>query len=107
MTFDVESRLLIMSPDEMRELALRGANDRALDALVGQAAQLCMEAHSSLAHSIAAERPKLSTSVVLARHRRRWRWHLMLWGIFVPLGVLSLIFFGTAIARLVTVLLWP
>jgi len=107
MTLDVESRLLVMSPDEIRELADRGANEQGLDTLLGQAAQLCVDAQAALAHSIAAEQPKLLTSVVLARHRRRWRWHLMLWGIFVPLGVLSLIFFGTAIARLVTVLLWP
>jgi len=107
MTLDDEPRLLVMSPEEIRELAQRYASDGKVDALAGQAAQLCMEAHAALAHSIAAERPKLLTSVVLARHRRRWRWHLMLWAIFVPLGALSLIFFGAAIARLVTVLLWP
>ena len=48
------------------------------------------------AMSLAAEHPQTLTSVVLAQYKRRWRWRLLLVGVFVPLALLVLALFGSA-----------
>jgi hypothetical protein len=102
----IEAQFLTLSADEIRELERAGTGSAQLDEQLREAAQLCLQCDAALAGSLAAERPKLLTSVVLARHKRRWRWHAMLWGIFIPLGILVLMLFGTAIVALVTAFLW-
>ena len=99
MTYDIEERLLTASAAEIRELQL--------DPLMREAAELCVQSQVALASALAAECPRTLTTVVLARHRRRWKWRLLVCGIFVPLAVLVLILSGTAIAALVTAFLWP
>lgn len=104
---DIEAQLLVLSANEIRDLA-RGTGDAAqLDALMREAAELCLQSQVVLASSLAAEHPRTMTEVVLARHRRRWKWRLLVCGVFIPLAVLALILSGTAIAALVTALLWP
>jgi hypothetical protein len=103
---NIESRLLTLSSDEIRELERSDNAGSRLDAELREAVELCLQCDAALAASLAAERPKLLSAVVLARHRRRWRWHAMLWGMFIPLGVVSLLLFGTAIVALVTAFLW-
>jgi hypothetical protein len=107
MTHDIEEKLLVLSRDEIRELT-RGSGDGApLDALMREAAELCLHSQAALASALAAELPRTMTPVVLARHRRRWKWRVMVCAVFIPLAVLALILSGTAIAALVTAFLWP
>ncbi|HEY2897694.1 MAG TPA: hypothetical protein VGJ12_11185 [Gemmatimonadaceae bacterium] len=107
MTYDVEEQLLIGSVDEIRELSRRSGDEMQLDPLMREAAELCVQSQVELAGALAAELPRTLTAVVLARYRRRWKWRLLVCGIFVPLAVLALILSGTAIAALVTAFLWP
>lgn len=107
MSHALEEKLLTGSADEVRELC-DSANDNAgLDAHIREAAELCLRSHLALARSLGAELPPTLTAVVLARHRRRWKWRLLLCGVFIPLAVLGLVLSGTAIAALVTAFLWP
>ena len=107
MSHDIEEQLLTGSADEIRELRHRPDDGSPLDALMREAAELCVESQSALASSLAAEHPRTVTEVVLARHRRRWKWRLLLCGVFIPLALLVLVLSGTAIAALVTAFLWP
>ena len=107
MRYDIEEQLLIGSAEEIRELSRRSGSDIQLDPLMRDAAELCLQSQVALASALAAEHPRTLTAVVLARHRRRWKWRLLVCGIFVPLAVLALILSGTAIAALVTAFLWP
>jgi hypothetical protein len=106
MTHTIEEQLLILSADEVRELQQRDGSDVQLDATLREAAELCLQSHALLAGSLAAEQPGTPTSVVLARHRRRWHWHLLLWVVFLPLGILALMLMATTIAALVTAFFW-
>ncbi len=107
MTHDIEAQLLVLSPDEVRELRHLPENGAQLDAPMREAAELCLQSQAALAASLAAEHPRTITEVVLARHRRRWKWRLLVCAVFIPLVVLALILSGTAIAALVTAFLWP
>jgi hypothetical protein len=107
MSHDIEEQLLIGSEDEVREIRRMTSEAAPLDALMREAAELCEQAQVALASSLAAEHPRTITEVVLARHRRRWKWRLLLCGVFIPLAVLALVLSGTAIAALVTAFLWP
>ena len=107
MTHDIEAQLLVLSPDEVRELARGSGDGTQLDALMREAAELCLQSQAALAASLAAEHPRTITEVVLARHLRRWKWRLLVCAVFIPLVVLALILSGTAIAALVTAFLWP
>jgi len=102
-----EEKLLTGSADEIRELRLADHQRTPLDAELREAAELCLQSHAALASSLGAELPRTLTAVVLARHRRRWKWRLLLCGVFIPLAVLALVLSGTAIAALVTAFLWP
>jgi hypothetical protein len=106
MTHNIEEQLLILSADELRELRQRDGDDVQLDADLRDAAELCLQSHASLASSLAADHPGTPTSVLLARHRRRWHWHVLLWGVFLPLGVLALALLATTVAALVTAFFW-
>jgi hypothetical protein len=106
MIHDIEQQLLVLPASEIRELERRAGEGLQLDALMREAAELCLESQAALASSLAAERPRQLTSVVLARYRRRWRWRLLFLGVFVPVGVLLLTLFGTAVWALVTAVLW-
>jgi hypothetical protein len=105
MTHNIERSLLLLSPDEIREMAQSG-DAEPLDPLMRQAVELCSQSHVALASSLAAERPRTLTSVVLARHSRRWRWRFLLLAVFLPMSILGLMLFGTAIAALVTAFFW-
>jgi hypothetical protein len=107
MTHEIEAQLLVLSPDEIRELAHGSTDGTQLDALMREAAELCVQSQLALASALAAELPRTLTSVALARHHRRWKWRLLLCGVFIPLTALALILSGTAIAALVTAFLWP
>ena len=107
MSHDIEEQLLIGSAEEIRELHRTALGGSLPDALMREAAELCEQAQVALASSLAAEHPRTITEVVLARHRRRWKWRLLLCVVFIPLAVLTLILSGTAIAALVTAFLWP
>ena len=102
----VADHLLVLSMEEIRELERPSENGARLDAQLRDAAELCAQAQIALASSLMAEHPRTLTSVVLARYRRRWRWRLMFWCIFVPLGVSVLALFGSTVAALVTAFLW-
>ena len=92
-------------PEEIRKLEQSGINGEQLEPVLREAAALCVESQSALASSLTAmERPRTRTSVVLARRGRRWRWRLLL--VFVPMIVIGLLLFGTAIAALVTAFFW-
>jgi hypothetical protein len=105
-TSHVEEQLLVASTDEIRDLERRVADDAQMDALLREAAELCLQSQTALASSLAAEHPRQLTAVVLARYRRRWRWRLMLVGLFVPLGLVVLALFGSTMAALVSAFLW-
>lgn len=107
MSHDIEEKLLTGSVDEIRELRLADHRSAQFDAELREAAELCLQSHVALASSLAAELPRTLTAVVLARHRRRWKWRLLLFVVFIPLVVLTLVLSGTAIAALVTAFLWP
>jgi hypothetical protein len=107
MSHDIETQLLTASADEIQALRNRTPGDAVLDALGQEAAELCVQSQAALASSLAAELPRTLTSVALARHRRRWKWRLLLCGVFLPLAILALVLSGTAIAALVTAFLWP
>jgi methylmalonyl-CoA mutase cobalamin-binding subunit len=107
MSQDIEEQLLIGSADEIQELRHAMGDGSPPDSLMREAVELCERAQIALASSLAAEHPRTITEVVLARHRRRWKWRLLLCGVFIPLAVLALILSGTAIAALVTAFLWP
>jgi hypothetical protein len=107
MSHDIETQLLTASADEIQALRNRTPGDAVLDALGREAAELCVQSQAALASSLAAELPRTLTSVALARHRRRWKWRLLLCGVFLPLAILALVLSGTAIAALVTAFLWP
>ena len=107
MSHDIEERLLTGSTDEIRELRHTPHEGSLLDELMREAAELCVQSQAALTSSLAAEHPRTITEVVLARHRRRWKWRLLLCAVFIPLAVLVLVLSGTAIAALVTAFLWP
>jgi hypothetical protein len=107
MSHEIEAQLLVLSTSEIRDLALRSDDGARLDPLMREAAELCLQSQIALAGSLAAEQPRTMTEVVLARHRRRWKWRLLVCGIFIPLAVVALVLSGTAIAALVTAFLWP
>jgi hypothetical protein len=107
MTHEIEAQLLVLSPDEIRKLAHGSTDGTQLDALMREAAEVCVQSQLALASALAAELPRTLTSVALARYHRRWKWRLLLCGVFIPLTVLALILSGTAIAALVTAFLWP
>jgi hypothetical protein len=104
---DIEEQLLVRSPDEIRELRRLADEEGQLDAQMREAAELCLQSQTALADSLAAEHPRTLTEVALARHRRRWKWRLLVCAVFIPLAALALILSGTAIAALVTAFLWP
>jgi hypothetical protein len=104
---DIEEKLLTGSADEILELRDSAGDDAQLDAQMREAAELCLQSHLALASSLGAELPRTLTEIVLARHRRRWKWRLLLCVVFIPLAVLALVLSGTAIAALVTAFLWP
>jgi hypothetical protein len=107
MNYDIETQLLTASPDEIRALRNGTAVGMELDALASEAAELCVLSQAALASSLAAELPRTLTTVALARHRRRWKWRVLLCVVFIPLAVLALVLSGTVIAALVTAFLWP
>lgn len=98
--------LLVASGDEMVMLERRVRDAGQLDGLLHDAVVLSIAAQAALAESVGAARPRELTTVVIARHKRRWRFRLLLVGIFVPLGALTLALFGTAIWALVTAFVW-
>jgi uncharacterized membrane protein YfcA len=106
MTRDLDEQLLVSSTDEIRALERCLDDGQLMDPMLREAAELCLRSHMALASSLAAEHPRQLTSVVLARHRRRWRWRLLLVGLFAPLGLLVLALFGSAVAALVTAFIW-
>jgi hypothetical protein len=106
MTRDLDEQLLVSSTDEIRALEHRLDDGRLLDPLLREAAELCLQCQMALAGSLAAEHPRQLTAVVLARHRRRWRWRLLLAGLFAPLGLLVLALFGSTVLTLVTAFIW-
>jgi hypothetical protein len=106
MTRDLDEQLLVSSTDEIRALERRLGDGELHDPLLHDAAELCLQSQMALASSLAAEHPRQLTEVVLARYRRRWRWRLMLVGLFVPLGVVVLALFGSTVVALVTAFLW-
>ena len=77
-----------------------------MDPLLRQALELCLDSQWALASSIAAERPRTLTTVIVARQRRRWEWRLLLLAVFVPWALLCIVLFGSAIAALVTAFFW-
>lgn len=98
--------LLIASNDDLRSLATRLREQPDADALFGDAVELSLAARETLTSSIAAEHPHVPASVVIARHKRRWRFRALFWGIFVPLGAVALVLFGLASFGLVTAFIW-
>jgi hypothetical protein len=106
MTRDLDEQLLVSSTDEIRALKCRVGDGQPLDPLQREAAELCLQSEMALASSLAAEHPRQPTEVVLARYRRRWRWRLMLVGLFIPLGLVVLALFGSTVVALVTAFLW-
>lgn len=98
--------LLIASNDDLRSLVTRLREQPEADTLFRDAAELSLAARETLTSSIAAERPHVPASVVIARHRRRWRFRAFFWGIFVPLGAVGLVFFGLGFFGLVTAFIW-
>jgi uncharacterized membrane protein YfcA len=106
MTLNIEEQLLIWSADEIRELERRSGDELRMDPLLREAAELCVQSQTALATSLAAEHPRTLTSVILARQKRRWRWRLLLWGMFVPLAIIVLALFGSTVAALLTSFLW-
>jgi hypothetical protein len=106
MTRDLDEQLLVSSADEIRALERRLGDGRLLDPLLHEAAELCLQSEMALASSLAAEHPRQLTAVVLARHRRRWRWRMLLVGLFIPLGLVVAALFGSTVVALVTAFLW-
>jgi hypothetical protein len=106
MTHDLDAQLLVSSTDEILALERRLDDGRLMDPLLREAAELCLQSHMALASALAAEHPRQLTAVVLARHRRRWRWRLLLAGLFVPLGLVVLALFGSTVVALVTAFFW-
>jgi hypothetical protein len=107
MTHDMEEKLLVLSTDEIRELTRDAGDGTQLDAHMREAAELCLQSQAALASALGAEHPRTTTPVVLARHRRRWKWRVLVIAVFIPLAVVALVLSGTAIAALVTAFLWP
>jgi hypothetical protein len=103
MIWSLEQQMLVASSDEMRAISNSGVE---LDAALREGAELCATAQAALAGSIAAEQPREMTSIVIARYERRWRWRLLLWGVFVPLGLLTLVLLGTALVTVFTAFVW-
>lgn len=99
-------QLLIASNDDLRTLVTRLCEQPDADTLFRDAAELSLAARAALASSIAAERPHVPASVVIARHRRRWRFRALFWGVFAPLGVTGLVLFGLAFFGIVTAFFW-
>ena len=106
MTRDLDEQLLVSSTDEICALERRLDDGRLMDPMLREAAELCLRSQAALASSLAADHPRQLTAVLLARYRRRWRWRMMLVGIFAPLGLLVLALFGSTVVALVTAFLW-
>jgi hypothetical protein len=106
MTRDLDEQLLVSSADEIRALERRLGDGRLLDPLLREATELCLQSQMALASSLAAEHPRQLTAVVLARYRRRWRWRMLLVGLFIPLGLVVLALFGSTVVTLVTAFIW-
>jgi hypothetical protein len=98
--------LLTASGDELAGLERRVREATPADVPLHDAVVLSIAARAALAESVGAMRPREPTSVVIARHKRRWRFRVIFVTIFVPLGALTLALFGTAVWALVTAFVW-
>ena len=103
MSETIEQQMLVASRDEMRAMVDRGVE---LDAAMREAAELSVAAQTALAESVAAARPRELSSVVIARYERRWRSRLLLWGVFVPLGLITFALLATAVVTVFTAFVW-
>lgn len=102
--------ILVASRDELAAMPLQlptGARESEHEnALLSDAAALCIEADTALVAMLAAARPHEPADVIIARYRRRWKRKLIAWSVGGPLAIVGLILLGVVIATLVTAFIW-